>query len=394
MVHILIGFADALPAPEVLFSLRRAGHTVSLFSRAPIGVLTRLSPKAVHVLPDPAKDAEGAVAGLARLMAAADAPDLVMPLDDGGLWLTNAALGLDRRIVGATGKQVEIALDKARQITAARAAGLTVPETRLVCSAADLDAPLHLPAIAKPSDAIRLEGAGLTKGEARYLLSKSDVDSLRGAFTKASGPLLIQPLIAGQGQGVFGFATPDGVVAWSGHRRLRMMNPHGSGSSACATWPPDEELRASVARFLDAIGWRGPFMVELLRDHEGTAWFMELNGRMWGSLALARRQGYEYPAWAVALAADTEFQPPVSPSPGPEALIMRHLGRDLLHLLFVLKGPRTALHRRHWPSFWTSLVAVLRPAPARRFYNYDPAAPGFFLWDALSTIWTFIRRRR
>ena len=39
-------------------------------------------------------------------------------------------------------------------------------------------------------------------------------------------------------------------------------------------------------------------MIELLRDRDGVAWFMELNGRTWGSLALARRLGLEYPAWA------------------------------------------------------------------------------------------------
>lgn len=394
MAHVLIGFADALPAPEVLFSLRQAGHTVSVFSRGPIGALVRLLPQTVHILPDPAKDASGAVAGLVRLMSASDAPDLVLPLDDAGLWLTDAALGRDRRVVGATGKQVRIALDKSRQISAARAAGLAVPATRLVRDAADLDAPLRLPAIAKPSDAIHLERDGLRKGEARYILTKADVDSLRGELAGYSSAFLIQPLIEGQGEGIFGFATPNGVKAWSGHRRLRMMNPHGSGSSACESWPPDPDLCTSVERFIGAIGWQGPFMVELLRDYEGTAWFMELNGRMWGSFALARRQGYEYPAWAIALAADPAFQPPVPSLPGPRPLVMRHLGRDLLHLLFVLRGPRTAFHRRYWPSFWASLIPVLRPGPAWRFYNYDPSAPVFFLWDALSTIRAFAKRRR
>ncbi len=37
---------------------------------------------------------------------------------------------------------------------------------------------------------------------------------------------------------------------------------------------------------------------------------MELNGRTWGSMALARRRGLDYPAWAVQAALDPEFEPP------------------------------------------------------------------------------------
>ena len=33
MAHVLIGFAEALPAPEVVFSLLAAGHRVSAFAR-------------------------------------------------------------------------------------------------------------------------------------------------------------------------------------------------------------------------------------------------------------------------------------------------------------------------------------------------------------------------
>ena len=41
------------------------------------------------------------------------------------------------------------------------------------------------------------------------------------------------------------------------------------------------------------------FMLELLRDAAGTPWFMEVNGRPWGSMALAVRRGFDYPVWAV-----------------------------------------------------------------------------------------------
>ena len=73
---------------------------------------------------------------------------------------------------------------------------------------------------------------------------------------------MAQPQLRGTNEGLFGLATPAGVRAWSAHRRLRMMNPAGSGSSACESTVPDPELRDQVAEMLAAIGWQGSFMVE------------------------------------------------------------------------------------------------------------------------------------
>ena len=36
--------------------------------------------------------------------------------------------------------------------------------------------------------------------------------------------------------------TDAGITGWSGHARVRMMNPHGSGSSACRAVMPDAGL--------------------------------------------------------------------------------------------------------------------------------------------------------
>jgi hypothetical protein len=392
--HVLIGFAEAIPAPEVLFSLRSAGHRISVFTRKRGLPLERLSPERIIVLPAPEIDIAAAADALRAVMTGPEVPDLILPLDDASLWLIDAALGEDPRIVGATGARVRFALDKALQITAARAAGLTVAPTLVVRKPEDLDVPFDLPAIAKPSLAVQVNEGRLSKGSVKYLLTLGDVASLRGQLTKSSGemePLLVQSLITGVGEGIFGHATPEGVTAWSGHRRLRMMNPHGSGASACISAVPDLALRKAVSRFVLGVGWRGPFMMEFLRDADGTAWFMELNGRMWGSMALARRQGFEYPAWSVAASRDLHFSPVVfTPLTSPQ--VVRNLGRDVLHLAFLLRGPRSQFHVSSWPRFWRSFFGVMRPAHPRAFYNYDPAHRTFFLHEALWTIRRALRR--
>lgn len=382
MAHVLIGYLEALPAPEVIFSLHRAGHTVSAFARAAGMPAARLLDRPPHAIPE---GAGAALQALQALMQGPDAPDLVLPLDDDGVWLTLAALGDDQRIAGARGPRAVAALDKAIQVEAAREAGLDVPPTVVARTPADLDRVTDFPAIAKPALAVQIRDDRPGRGEACYLTGPQDLDALRTRLAGGEETLLIQPLIAGRGEGIFGHATSDGVVAWSGHRRLRMMNPHGSGSSACISLVPDTDLRARVEAFLKALDWRGPFMVELLRDATGTPWFMELNGRMWGSLALARRQGLEYPAWAVAAAEDPAFRPEV-PEPPAGPLVQRHLGREFLHLLFVLRGPKSDFHKEDWPGFWSSVAGVLRPARGRAFYNHDPAHPWYPLRDAAWTI--------
>ena len=166
-------------------------------------------------------------------------------------------------------------------------------------------------------------------------------------------PLIVQPLIHGTGEGLFGHATKDGVVAWSAHRRVRMLNPQGSASSACESFPVDQGLIGPAERFLTGLGWRGLFMLEFLRDRAGTPWFMELNGRAWGSLALARRRGFEYPAWTVRAALDD------------------------------------------WPRLWPTVRGLARVSPRRhRLYNWNRRQPRVLAADTYQTLRAYARRAR
>lgn len=389
MAHILIGFAEALPAPEVVFSLRHAGHSVSAFARRPdlpiAELLTRL-----HVVPAPEQDISACVAALDALMSGDDAADFILPMDDAALWLS-ARLAPGTPVAGATGAAVIAALDKSIQVKQAAAAGLAVPPTWEAFELPAMLGDLPYPVIAKPALAVHGRGGHLGKDDAVYLPDRDAATAFQAARGAGDDLYLLQPLIKGQGEGVFGFMTGQGVVGWSGHRRLRMMNPHGSGSSACMSFQPDAELCARVQDFLHRLNWRGAFMVELLRGEDGTAWFMELNGRMWGSMALARRQGLEYPAWSVAQAMTPDFVPD-APHPPSRPIVQRHLGRDLLHLLFTLRGPKSEFHRDGWPSVWRSLPAVLKPASGASFYNYDPDFPRYYLKDALWTVRKALKR--
>jgi hypothetical protein len=410
--RVLIGFAEALAAIESAWCLRDAGFEVVAFTRA--GQRPALAAaRGVRVveLPSPETDAKASVAALQALVAA-EQPAAVLPLDDPSVWLCSllagdvpglpvaqgglgaaladsglgaplAGVGWGATLAGPTGSQARLALDKREQIALADKAGLLVPPT----TAPDERPPGDGPWMVKCALAIVHRDGRLERPAGAVATDPAGVPRIAAAL---NAPALVQPLLDGVGEGLFGFAAGDELVALSAHRRVRMMNPRGSGSSACRSIPVDPELVEPARRFLAEAGWHGIFMIELLRDGAGRPWFMELNGRTWGSMALARHRNLPYPEWAVRAAIDPAWHP----APPPEAphLLVRHLGRELVHLLAVLRGGRGADAGR-WPSRTATLRAMLRPERGTRWYHARRGELPVLLRDTWGTVASQVRRR-
>jgi predicted ATP-grasp superfamily ATP-dependent carboligase len=386
---ILIGFAESLPAPEAAWSLLDAGFRVVAFTRrGRRPPLRRCRSVRLTEIIAPEEDAEGAEASLRRL-ASSLAPELVMPLDDIAVHLCAQALPDGAAVAGPTGEHARLALDKRLQLRAARRAGFDVPHTVELASPAEALDGIELPAVLKPALAVVARDGVLKTGESFICADRAELERAVGRLPPDE-PLLVQSLLRGVGEGLFGLATTRGAGAWSAHRRVRMMNPHGSGSSACVSAPVDPLVVDPARRLLAGAGWRGLFMIELLRDSNGVAWFMELNGRAWGSLALARRCGFEYPAWAIADLLDPEFEAPYVDSDGTP-IVCRHLGREILHVLFVIRGPRSKA-MTDWPPRLHTLLDVLRTGRHNRLYNSRAGDRAILLEDTYRTVVDQLRR--
>jgi hypothetical protein len=384
---ILIGFADALAAPEVAASLIAAGYSVASFARRGRKVsLRKLRGVELTELTPPEEDLAACEAELAALAAG---HDLVMPLDDQAVFVCDGALAPDTPLAGPRGTQARLALDKRLQLLSAEAAGLAVPPWQLLTPETgafenwNLPPELGLPAVLKPALAAEQSDGRLRRLAPRLVRDTAQAEELRRTWGPRTATI-VQRWVSGTGAGVFGIADENGIHNLSAHRRVRMMNPAGSGSSACASAPVPQELVDPIERMLKDAGWRGLFMVELLRDDERW-WFMELNGRSWGSMALARRLGYEYPAWAAARALDPQAPPPPAPKRATdEQLLCRHLGRELVHLMFVLRGPGS--HPGAWPGRGQTVKDLLHGSRDSAWYNLGPGMRELFLDDALRTV--------
>jgi hypothetical protein len=390
---VLVGFAEAMSAPEVVWSLVDAGFRVIAFARKGRASALRHSRHvACQEIRAPESNLQESLSDLDSLLKSLSAQNpeaqlILFPLDDKGVWLCSK-LKLESRwlLAGATGACAELALNKSVQVEAARRAGFNVPQTALARTAKDLfdfSARESYPIILKAADCV-------PKYQGRVYSCRKWICANQAELERAivewqeRVPLLVQTFITGVGEGVFGLAAPEGIRAYSGHHRVRMMNPQGSGSSACASQPVPQDLRTIVQAMITQTGWRGLFMIELLRDDSGKVWFVELNGRPWGSMALCRRQGLEYPSWHAELAMDEQSQAGVA-VPTTQSIVCRHAGREFMHVLFVLKGAKSNALTK-WPSFWKTVWDVSRFHGKDGLYNWRYDDPRVFIADVYFTI--------
>ncbi len=390
---VLVGFAEAIAAPEVVWSLVDEGFRVVAFARKGQHSALRHSRHVVcHEICPPEKDLEASLSDLHSVLSSItgkgdDAQRMLFPLDDKAVWLASRVkLENGWLLAGPQGPNIELALNKCLQVQAAREAGFNVPETLIARNTDDvltLSAKESFPIILKAAECVPIRQGRVQNCRKWICANPRELERATEEWAERV-PLLIQPFIEGTGEGIFGLAAPEGVRAWSGHRRLRMMNPQGSGSSACISQPVSEDLRTKAAELIRMTGWRGVFMLELLRDHAGKVWFVELNGRPWGSMALSRCQGLDYPAWHVRLAIDEASSVGVVPSPAP-GVVCRHVGREFMHLLFVLRGARSKA-LRNWPSFWKTIGEVLGLHRGDAYYNWRRDDPKVFFADCYYTI--------
>jgi predicted ATP-grasp superfamily ATP-dependent carboligase len=390
---VLIGFAEALSAPEVAWSLVDNGFRVLAFTRKnKKSALLKSRHVICHEIAAPEVDFQASLADLQRLMASLESSDpderrVLFPLDDKAVSLA-AKTELENGwvLAGPSGANAELALNKCLQVQAARDAGFNVPETLLARNAIevfDFCASKSFPIILRAADCVPIRD-NRVQGCRNWICA--DAGELDRAVKQWGGrvPLMVQPFIEGIGEGIFGLAAPEGVRSWSGHRRLRMMNPHGSGSSACVSQQVSDEIRNKAAKLITRANWRGLFMIELLRDASGKTWFVELNGRSWGSMALSRRQGLEFPAWAAELALDENSQAAVTSSGAP-GVVCRNLGRDFMHVLFVLRGSKSKA-LSSWPSVWKAIGDVMWFRRSDTYYNWRSDDRKVFFADSYNTI--------
>ena len=190
------------------------------------------------------------------------------------------------------------ATDKTALPELAEAAGLATPPT-IVFESADVESVqdrLVFPAMVKPARSTRFAGEQ-TKVMPRALDRRvGSYEELVGTLREAPpGSWVAQPFLTGELEAVSGVAWQGEVVCSVRQRAVRIF-PLDHGVSAYAeTLPPDAELSAAIARLIGHLDWSGIFETQYLRSG-GTAYLIDLNPRVYGSIGLAVHAGANLPA--------------------------------------------------------------------------------------------------
>ena len=231
-----------------------------------------------------------------------------------------------------------LAFDKRRTSAIADACGIRTPQQVSVDSDEGVAraCALEHPVVIKASESNMVTARGVVASpRPQYSTDPARTHAIVTSLRAAGVQTLVQEFIGGAGVGFFGLYRHGVMERAFAHRRLRDVHPTGSGSSYRESIALTPELQRAGSALLDAMHWHGAAMVEFKQRPDGSLVFIEVNGRLWNSLALAVGAGATFPRWLARLACDE----PLDPSPPYRVgLRARWIVGDLRHLGAVVRG--------------------------------------------------------
>lgn len=251
--------------------------------------------------------------GLDRFLAATAAAvgagryDLVFGGDDVEvLALSWGRERLGARVPYADHDAVIRSVDKLLLTEAARACGLATPDTTLDCAARSQ------PVVVKA----RLHWFPGASAEAprlpvRLCHTRAEVAAAVTAITAAGGQPLLQRPVRGRLMALTGVMHGGRLLAPVQQLALR-ESPRWGNSVRAQTVPVDSQLRRQAEELLAGLGWIGLANLQFIRPPGERPHLTDLNGRFYGSMALALAAGVNHPVlWArLALSLPTGPLPP------------------------------------------------------------------------------------
>ncbi len=237
--------------------------------------------------------------------------ELIIPSTEASLLVLRGlppADALRTRAVLPSNEALDVALDKQSTWSLAIRLRIRVPESRLITSETDLSPVGQFPVVLKPSRSkIVREDRLLTLAPVLVL----DEDHRRSWLSRwlPMTSVLQQNFIPGRGVGVE-FLYAEGKEVWHfAHERIHELPLTGGASTYRRSIVPDPQLLSDSRKLLDALQWHGVAMVEFRVDSAGTPWLMEINPRLWGSVALPIDAGVNFPLGLLRLARGAEPLP-------------------------------------------------------------------------------------
>ena len=309
-VLILDGHSRA--ALETLQSLGRAGLQVDIAAES-ADCLAFHSRYAAKKLRQPAQDPLADFHAWLRTQDRQRNYELIVPATEASL-LGIRALAEDdplrRKAVLPGNASLDVALDKEKTWTLAHDLGIPVPQSILLSSLAEIGEARQFPLVLKPTRSkVIIDGELRTLAVAIVKSEPERQEQLRRWLPLT--PVLQQQYVSGKGIGVE-FLFAQGRKTWHfAHERVHEYPLSGGASSYRRSIRPPAALLRDAEKLLTALNWHGVAMVEFKMDANGQHWLMEINPRLWGSVALPINAGVNFPQGLLQIARGE--QPPAQP---------------------------------------------------------------------------------
>jgi len=260
---------------------------------------------------------------------------------------------------------LDIALDKEKTWKLARDLGVPVPASILFSSSAEIGPAEQFPVVLKPTHSkVMLAGELRTLAVVVVKNEAERQEHLRRWLPVT--PVQQQQYVSGRGVGVE-LLFDHGKKVWHfAHERVHEYPLSGGASSYRRSIVPPANMLLDAERLLTALKWHGVAMVEFKMDAKGQYWLMEINPRLWGSLALSIDAGVDFPAGLLQIACGQQV------AAQPEYKInyyTRDLRTDLDWLKSNLRAdPQDPLLHTRSRSF--SFLELLRPLTGRESWDH------------------------
>jgi predicted ATP-grasp superfamily ATP-dependent carboligase/protein-tyrosine-phosphatase len=355
--RILVTDAHELAGIGAVRSLGRAGHRVTgLYSPAALrkdGVPGFLPPVAlsrhvaqVRAAPDPWTD-QRAFAQVLLAAAQSGEFDVILPVSEAAIMAAQsirAQLPERLLLLMPTAEALRYTLSKYHLNEAAQRLGVPIPRTAFVFDGEPGSpweqrelAELRYPVVVKTDNHLTKSGE-YRRGRTLLVPEPAQLQAALLACREEGGAVIVQEHIPGCGAGAFLLRAHGQTLLRFAHRRLHEV-PYTGGVSSLRESTHDQSLIAVAEQLLAGLSYDGVAMVEFRVDEAGRPFLLEINGRLWGSLALALHAGVDFPLAML----DARAAPPAALPPGdyPDGLRCRNVFPGELHYLrSVLGAPR------------------------------------------------------
>ncbi len=233
--------------------------------------------------------------------------DVVLPGGDSELLaLSEARDEINSVIPYGTRESVRCILDKLSLSEAAESAGIATPRTWVATDEA-LDA-VDAVVVLKSRSHATTRAETLVSADRRALRAAANAmreDGLEPVLQEhRTGPLsAISVALGAEGE----------ILAAVQQRSTGLWPPEAGISTRAETVPADDELIGRLADFLAGIGWQGLAEAQFIDSPDGPL-LIDVNGRCYGSLALAAAAGVDLAAiWAASALGDRIVSGPARP---------------------------------------------------------------------------------